>query len=370
MSSIRTLFSTRRAIDRRIEKVIDYSAVEDARLLAEIEEYEVTDNVEACFRKFLEHYQSGVESGQVTEIGVWVSGFYGSGKSSYTKYLGLALDPEKKVGDHFFIDLLSERFRSASVQAMLRTVAKKSPTAVVFLDLGAEQLTESAAAPVSTVLYWKVLQWAGYSREKKLAQLEFADGDFAGTRAHLLGALDVTEQVRGLVAGEQQRTKYMGGRQDLYRFAVRTFLEMQDNAAALETWERAHARSLLDTVGTSRSLTQPAASRRESDLSAELNFWSTRLADLAGRGEQTAEPRKRLEQLFAELRQLEPQFTGPEGRAIRVQEIQKQLLDAGSILCTFFLDDSKSVLWTVTPNSLSVIPLGPKAVIERAARRV
>lgn len=48
--SIRTLFSARRPIDRPIEKVIDYYATDEKRLLAEIEEYEVTDNVERCFR--------------------------------------------------------------------------------------------------------------------------------------------------------------------------------------------------------------------------------------------------------------------------------------------------------------------------------
>ena len=75
MDSIRTLFSTRRAIDRRIEKVIDYAAIEEQRLLAEINEYEATDNVEACFLKFLENYRLGVEGNQVAEIGVWVAGF-------------------------------------------------------------------------------------------------------------------------------------------------------------------------------------------------------------------------------------------------------------------------------------------------------
>ena len=171
MSSIRSLFSTRRPIDRRIEKVIDYTALADDRLLAEIEEYEATDNVEGCFRKFLENYQAGIASGQVTEIGVWLSGFYGSGKSSFTKYLGLALD-QKVVGGRPFIDLLTERFHATDVQAMLRTVAGRTPTAVIFLDLGAEQLAESALTTVSTVLYWKVLQQLGYSRDKKLAQLE------------------------------------------------------------------------------------------------------------------------------------------------------------------------------------------------------
>lgn len=171
--SIRTLFSTRRPIDRPIEKVIDYYATDESRLLAEIEEYEVTDNVEKCFRKFLDTFGEGVRSSQVTEIGVWVAGFYGSGKSSFTKYLGFGLDRSRLVGGRPFLDLLCERLRSAEIKANMRTLATQHSTAVIFLDLGSEQLADTSSAPVSTVLYWKVLQWAGYSKEKKLAELEF-----------------------------------------------------------------------------------------------------------------------------------------------------------------------------------------------------
>lgn len=173
MSTIRSLFSARRPLDRPIEKVIDYYAADEKRLAAEIEEYEATENVEACFRKFLEVYEAGVRRGEVTEVGVWVSGFYGSGKSSFTKYLGFALDPTCKVGGRGFLDSLCDRLNAADVKALLRTLAGRQPTAVVMLDLGAEQLADTAMAPVSTVLYWKVLQWAGFSKEKKLAQLEF-----------------------------------------------------------------------------------------------------------------------------------------------------------------------------------------------------
>jgi len=163
----------RKSIDRTIEKVIDYYAQEEDRLAREIAEYEITDNIESCFRKFLDVFGEGVRGGQVTEIGIWVSGFYGSGKSSFTKYLGASLDPSRTVRGKPFLDLLCDRFPRNEIPADLRTVSKKHPTAVVLLDLGAEQLAESAAAPVSTVLYWKVLQWAGFSKEKKTAQLEF-----------------------------------------------------------------------------------------------------------------------------------------------------------------------------------------------------
>lgn len=172
MKKIRDLFSESRPIDRRIEKVIDYYADDEDRLATEIDEYEATDNVESNFRKFLEAYQIGVQSGQVTEVGIWVSGFYGSGKSSFTKYLGFSLDPNRKVKNQAFRDLLKERLRASDVRALLGAVAQKIPTAVVMLDLGTDQLSENTASPVTNVLYWKVLQFVGFSKEKKLAQLE------------------------------------------------------------------------------------------------------------------------------------------------------------------------------------------------------
>jgi hypothetical protein len=44
MDIIRALFSSRRPIDRTIEKVIDYYAQDEDRLATEIEEYEITDD--------------------------------------------------------------------------------------------------------------------------------------------------------------------------------------------------------------------------------------------------------------------------------------------------------------------------------------
>ncbi len=171
MQTIRELFSDHRKIDRRIEKVIDYAAEDEDRLAAEIEEYEATDNVESNFRKFLETFQIGSQRGQVTEVGIWVSGFYGSGKSSFTKYLGFALDPSRKVRGQPFLELLRDRLRTKELQALLTSTAKNHPTAVVMLDLATEQ-HDNTNTPVSNILYWKVLRQAGYSRERKLAQLE------------------------------------------------------------------------------------------------------------------------------------------------------------------------------------------------------
>lgn len=172
-TAIRQLFSPLKPIDRTIEKVIDYYAQEDERLAAEISEYEITDSIENGFRTFLDAFGDGVESGRSTEIGIWVSGFYGSGKSSFTKYLGAALEPKRIVGGRPFLDHLCDRFQRDEVRGRLRKIAKGHATTVIFLDLGAEQLADNSSATVTSVLYWKVLQWAGFSKEKKTAALEF-----------------------------------------------------------------------------------------------------------------------------------------------------------------------------------------------------
>ena len=187
-STIRTLFQAQGGIDREIEKVIDYYRVADASLSREIQEYEVTDAIARNLRTFLEAYERTVagappvDTGGGTplgdqqagiEIGAWVAGFYGSGKSSFTKYLGFALDPTRRIGDRPFVEFLADRIHDAELRQLLRTTAQRHPAAVVNLDLGSDQLVVDASSPVTNVLYQRVLRWAGYSKVQLLADLEY-----------------------------------------------------------------------------------------------------------------------------------------------------------------------------------------------------
>lgn len=170
--SIRDLFDPSKDIYRTIEKVITYGAAQEERLRAEISEYVVTDSIEEQFRKLLDRMQLAMESGGENEIGVWVSGFYGSGKSSFTKYLGLAFDNQRTIDGTPFIKHLQDRLHKPQTKALLSTVAQRFPAAVVLLDLASEMLAGATMEDVSTVLYFKVLQWAGYSRNLKVAAFE------------------------------------------------------------------------------------------------------------------------------------------------------------------------------------------------------
>ncbi len=169
---IKTLFDPSKDIYRNIEKVITYNASQEVRLKAEITEYIVTESIEDQFERLLTKMQQAMDSGGENEVGVWVSGFYGSGKSSFTKYLGLALDQSVQIEGTRFLKYLQDRMNKPQTRALLSTVANRFPAAVVLLDLASEMLAGATMEAVSTVLYYKVLQWAGYSQNLKVAAFE------------------------------------------------------------------------------------------------------------------------------------------------------------------------------------------------------
>ena len=171
MPNIRSLFDSKRALNRPIEKVITYQAASEAQLKAEVSEYVVTDHIEESFDRLLK-LMLAAAAGGAPEIGVWVSGFYGSGKSSFSKYLGFGLDRTKMVAGEPFLRLLQNQIKTAPVRALLNTVSTTYDPEVILLDLASEMLAEASMADISTVLYRKVLQWAGYSEDIKIAELE------------------------------------------------------------------------------------------------------------------------------------------------------------------------------------------------------
>jgi hypothetical protein len=169
---IRSLFDPNRALNRPIEKVITYQKRSDLQLRAEISEYIVTDNIEENFESLLKLMQTALQGGGGHEVGVWVSGFYGSGKSSFTKYLGFALDRSVKVGTDTFLQLLQNQLKTAAGRALFNQVSSTYDPVVVFLDLASEMLAGASMEDISTVLYLKVLQQAGYSEDLKVAEME------------------------------------------------------------------------------------------------------------------------------------------------------------------------------------------------------
>ena len=141
--NIKQLFDPSKNINRNIEKVITYGVSQEARLKSEITEYVVTDSIDQQFENLLLRMEAAMDMGGENEVGVWVSGFYGSGKSSFTKYLGLAFDDRIKIDGVPFIQHLQDRLKRKGTKSLLSNVAKRFPAAVRRKALGVDKATVS-----------------------------------------------------------------------------------------------------------------------------------------------------------------------------------------------------------------------------------
>ena len=87
-----------KSIDREITGVVKVGQDDDQNVLQELEEYVLTDELGKHFDEFFTNYKKGI-SGHTDKMGVWISGFFGSGKSHFLKILSYLLENREIDGD-------------------------------------------------------------------------------------------------------------------------------------------------------------------------------------------------------------------------------------------------------------------------------
>jgi len=171
MTKIKEIFGSDKDIYRSIEKVVTFGNASEINLKNEVSEYVVTEKLKENFDKILDALNDGMGSGS-SEIGIWVSGFYGSGKSSFAKYLAYGLQKDFTVDGQLFLDRLSNRINSGPTTQVFKKIVSQYNPAVVLLDCATEQIKGGALPPILELLIAKVNQIAGYSTDSQLANLE------------------------------------------------------------------------------------------------------------------------------------------------------------------------------------------------------
>lgn len=105
-------------IDRDIKGVIKVGQSDNENIKQELEEYVVTNELKRHIDDFFESYKKGIYS-PTDDIGVWIQGFFGSGKSHLLKILSYLL--ENKVIDNkkaieYFEDKELDNFTIANIK--------------------------------------------------------------------------------------------------------------------------------------------------------------------------------------------------------------------------------------------------------------
>src|SRR6266852_3075729 len=89
-----------RDLSRKIEEIIQVDQADEQSVHDEITEYIATDSIRDQYRQLL-NAVAEAPSEPHESVGVWVSGFFGSGKSSFAKNLGYALENRTILGSKF-----------------------------------------------------------------------------------------------------------------------------------------------------------------------------------------------------------------------------------------------------------------------------
>jgi len=119
-------------IDRDIKGVIKVGQDDNENIRQELEEYVVTKELQKHFRDFFSSYKRGI-TGNTDKMGVWVSGFFGSGKSHFLKILSYLLENKEVAGKQaldYFLD--DNKIMDPMVVADMKLASTISTDVVLF----------------------------------------------------------------------------------------------------------------------------------------------------------------------------------------------------------------------------------------------
>jgi hypothetical protein len=143
-------------VDRFIEGVIH--ADDERYIQTELSEYVVTQDVAKGLGIFTERYVS-----QTSSNGVWISGFFGSGKSHLLKILSLCLDSESHSNGVRSADILLPKIKDEIVRAdFLKAAAIPSRSILFNIDQKFDGIGGDHSAPILEVFVKVLNELQGY----------------------------------------------------------------------------------------------------------------------------------------------------------------------------------------------------------------
>src|SRR5690625_1379806 len=117
-------------IDRDIRGVIKADQTGEEDVYQELEEYVVTRELHKHFSKFYENYLRAID-GKTDKVGVWISGFFGSGKSHFLKILSYLL-ANKPVKGKYPVEFFKEKINDPIMYANMERTAKVPTETILF----------------------------------------------------------------------------------------------------------------------------------------------------------------------------------------------------------------------------------------------
>jgi hypothetical protein len=117
-------------IDRDIKGVIKVGQTDDENIKQELDEYVVTGELNKLIDRFFEAYKIGI-IGNTDKNGVWISGFFGSGKSHLLKILSYLLE-NREIEGKKAINYFDDKDLDSSILENMKQAGDVSTDVILF----------------------------------------------------------------------------------------------------------------------------------------------------------------------------------------------------------------------------------------------
>ncbi len=166
---IRDMFAEN--INRPINGVIKVDQSTDDVIVQEVKEYVITKELKKHFISFFDYYSEAFDV-PTDDIGVWISGFFGSGKSHFLKMLSYILENRDVEGTPT-VEMFRRKFEDDSATFMLidRSTRQRAETILFNIDIeGPINKDKTAVLRVFAKMFYNHLGF--YGENLKVAMLE------------------------------------------------------------------------------------------------------------------------------------------------------------------------------------------------------
>lgn len=158
-------------IDRKINGVVKVDQDANDVLVQELNEYVITKELKKHFISFFNNYGDAFND-KTADIGVWISGFFGSGKSHFLKILSYILE-NKEVDGIKTVERFRSKFEDDPATFMLIDRATKGETDTILFNIDIEGSINKDATAVLRVFAKMFYNYLGfYGEDLKVAKLE------------------------------------------------------------------------------------------------------------------------------------------------------------------------------------------------------
>ena len=159
-----------RDFSKTIEEIIKVNNDDEDTVYTELTEYVATDRIKSEYERLFSAMAAAPKSPN-EGVGVWISGFFGSGKSSFAKNLGYVL-ANRNVRSEPASSLFLKQVDSHRVSEYVQFLNQAVPYEIFMFDVQVDLSVQTNAEQIAEVMYRVLLRNLDYAEDYDISELE------------------------------------------------------------------------------------------------------------------------------------------------------------------------------------------------------